>query len=85
MLNSQHFIDFNEKYKLLSNNPSPYTIKDGIRIYRDTLNLVPDKLKIIAIENQNNELVFSILRASTRTKYSWMSQRTDVLVNVVEF
>ena len=33
LLNSPHFIDFNEKYKLLSNNPSPYTIKDGIRDY----------------------------------------------------
>nr|QVG61560.1 hypothetical protein [Rhizoctonia sp.] len=66
LLNSQHFIDFNEKYKLLSNNPSPYTIKDGIIFFRDTLNLVPDKLKIICIDNKNNELVFSSISECSR-------------------
>ena len=64
--NLTSYQDFNEKYKLLSDNPSPYTVKDGIRIYRDTLKLVSDKLKIIAIDSKNNEFVFSSISECSR-------------------
>lgn len=56
------FINFNEKYQLLSNIPSPYIIKDGIRFYRNTLNLVPDKIQIAAYasnDHLNKKLIFS--------------------------
>ena len=66
LVNNPHFIDFNEKYKLLSANPSPYTIKDGIRFFRNTLNLVSDKLKIMAIDSKNNEFVFPSISECSR-------------------
>jgi hypothetical protein len=58
------FIDFNEKYEKLSKLPSPYVIKEGgLRFYRNTFKLVPDKIKIMAIDqrlnNNNNRLNFS--------------------------
>ena len=50
------FIDFNKKYQIISNIPSPYIIKDdGLRFYRNTLNLVSDKVRITAIDYLNNE------------------------------
>ena len=55
-----------QKVRVLSDNPSPYTIKDGIRIYRETLKLVADKLKIIAINIKNNEFVFSSISECSR-------------------
>ncbi len=36
---------------------APYIIKDGIRIYRDTLNLVSDKIKIVAIPASTNQRI----------------------------
>lgn len=61
-----HYIDYTEKYKLLSKIPSPYTIKNGVRFYRNTLKLVSDKLKIIAIDHFNNEFVFSSISECSR-------------------
>ena len=58
--------DFNEKYNLLSNIPSPYTIKDGIRFYRNTLKLVSDKIKIVAYHDLNNKFVFSSISECSR-------------------
>lgn len=61
------FIDFNKKYQILSNIPSPFIIKDGgLRFYRDTLNLVSDKVRITAIDHLNNELVFSSISECSR-------------------
>nr|WVH38038.1 LAGLIDADG endonuclease [Ganoderma leucocontextum] len=61
------FIDFNKKYQILSNIPSPYTIKDGgLRFYRNTLKLVSDKIKITAIDHLNNVLVFSSISECSR-------------------
>ena len=58
--------DFNEKYKLLSKIPSPYTIKEGVRFYRNTLKLVSDKIKILAIDHLNKEFVFSSISECSR-------------------
>lgn len=59
-------IDFNKKYQVLSNIPSPYIIKEGIRFYRDTLKLVSDKVKITSIDHLNNESVFSSISDCSR-------------------
>ena len=61
------FTDFNKKYQILSNFPSPYIIKDGgLRFYRNTLNLVSDKIRVTAIDHLNNELVFSSISECSR-------------------
>lgn len=64
--NLTSYQDFNEKYKLLSKIPSPYTIKEGVRFYRNTLKLVSDKIKIIAIDHLNKEFVFSSISECSR-------------------
>jgi hypothetical protein len=57
-----------EKYEILSKIPSPYVIKEGgIRYYRNTSNLVSDKIKIIAIDLSNNESIFSSISECSRT------------------
>lgn len=38
--------------------PSPYEIKNGVRFLRGTNNLVSDKLKIIAIDENNNKFFY---------------------------
>lgn len=43
----------------LYRNPSPYEIKNGVRYLRGTDTLVSEKLRIISIDNFNNELVFT--------------------------
>lgn len=52
-------VDLNEKFRLLKTKPSPYIIKEGIRYYRDTLNLVSEKNQIVVIDSSNNESIFS--------------------------
>ena len=64
--NLTSYQDFNEKYKLLSKIPSPYTIKEGVRFYRNTLKLVSDKIKILAIDHLNKEFVFSSISECSR-------------------
>ena len=67
--NLTSYQDFNEKYKLLSKIPSPYTIKEGIRFYRNTLKLVSDKIKIMAYRQDdglNNKFVFSSISECSR-------------------
>ena len=62
-------LDFNERYNFMSNIPSPYTIKEGIRFYRNTLKLVSDKIKIIAYrldDGLNNKFVFSSISECSR-------------------
>ena len=62
-------IDFFERYNLLSNIPSPYIIKEGIRFYRNTVKLVCDKNKIIAYrldDGLNNKFVFSSISECSR-------------------
>jgi hypothetical protein len=39
--------------------PSPYEIKNGIRFLRGTNNLVSEKLKIVAIDENNNKYFYS--------------------------
>lgn len=39
--------------------PSPYEIKNGVRYLRGTNNLVPEKLKVIAIDDSNNKFTYS--------------------------
>ena len=53
---------------MLSNIPSPYIIKEGIRFYRDTAlrKLVSDKVKMIVIDPLNKELVFSSISECSR-------------------
>jgi hypothetical protein len=57
---------FEKKYKILSAIPSPYEVKDGIRYIRGTLNLVPEKFKILVVDELNNELVFSSISECSR-------------------
>lgn len=64
--NNPHFKDFNEKYKLLLDIPTPYSVKDGLRFHRDTLNLVSEQLKIIVIDGLNKELVFPSISECSR-------------------
>lgn len=51
--------DFSAKFKTLCLIPSPYEIKNGIRIIRGTNNLVSAGLNFIAVDSLNNEQVFS--------------------------
>ena len=46
------------KIFLLFSLPSPYELREGVRFLRGSSNLVPDKLKIIAIDENNNNLKF---------------------------
>ena len=59
-------VDLNEKFRLLKTKPSPYIIKEGIRYYRDTLNLVSEKNKIVVIDSSNNESIFSSISECSR-------------------
>ena len=64
-----HNVNFIKKYELLSKIPSPYTIKNGIRFYRNTLKLVSDKIKIVAYrldDGLNNKIVFSSISECSR-------------------
>jgi hypothetical protein len=76
-----NFIDFNEKFRLLLNQPTPYIIKDGIRFYRDTLNLVSDKIKIVAIDSLNNESVFSSISECSRILQLDRAKIKNCLIN----
>ena len=76
-----NFIDFNEKFRLLLNQPSPYLIKDGIRFYRDTLNLVSDKIKIVASDSLNNESVFSSISECSRILQLDRTKIKNCLIN----
>ena len=59
-------VDLTEQFRLLLIKPSPYIIKEGIRYYRDNLNLVSDKNKIVVIDNSNNESIFSRISECSR-------------------
>ena len=59
-------VDLTEQFRLLLIKPSPYIIKEGIRYYRDSLNLVSDKNKIVVIDNSNNESIFSSISECSR-------------------
>jgi len=62
-------INFETKFKILLLIPSPYEIKNGIRFIRNTNKLVSEGLKIIAIDNFNNESIFlSITECSLALK-----------------
>ena len=62
-------LDFIKKYELLSKIPSPYTIKNGIRFYRNTEKLVSDKIKIVACcmdDASKNEIIFTSISECSR-------------------
>ena len=52
-------INYEDKFNTLFLQPSPYEIKNNIRFIRGTNNLVSEGLKIISIDNHNNESIFS--------------------------
>jgi hypothetical protein len=76
-----NLIDFNEKFRLLLNIPAPYIIKDGIRFYRDTLNLVSDKIKIVSNDSLNNESVFSSISECSRILQLDRAKIKNCLIN----
>ena len=76
-----NFIDFNEKFRLLLNKPTPYIIKDGIRFHRDTLNLVSDKIKIVVTDSLNNEYVFSSISECSRILQLDRAKIKNCLIN----
>ena len=74
-----NFIDFNEKFRLLLNKPTPY--KYGIRFHRDTLNLVSDKIKIVVTDSLNNESVFSSISECSRILQLDRAKIKNCLIN----
>jgi hypothetical protein len=53
------YINIDEKLVNLLNSLSPYEIKNGIRFIRNTDKLVSEKLKIIAIDQNQNKTIFT--------------------------
>ena len=58
-LSINSILNFEDKFKTLFLLSSPYDIKNGIRFIKGTNNLVSEGLKIIVIDNLNNESIFS--------------------------
>nr|WDS46421.1 LAGLIDADG homing endonuclease [Cyathus striatus] len=55
-------LSFDNRLKNILLTPSPYEILKGVRVKRGTTNLVSARVKIIAIDNLNNQTIYSSIK-----------------------